>query len=104
MPNQVGGDLFHTMDVYRFSRVRTELQSLWVIESLTPHPVEADGQFACHRNLGDATVATHGQMNEATSPVGVPVKAAWAASTSRKRNRELPCLVMCPTRGSRSKR
>jgi hypothetical protein len=72
MPNQVGGDLFHTMDVYRLSRVRTELQSLWVIESLTPHPVEADGQFACHRNLNDATVATHGQMNEATSPVGVP--------------------------------
>ena len=36
MPNQVGGDLLHTMDVYRLSRVRTELQSLWVIESLTP--------------------------------------------------------------------
>ena len=24
--------------------------------------------------------------------------AAWAASASRKRNRELPCLVMCPSR------
>src|SRR5271168_4991943 len=85
MPNQVGGDLLHTMDVSRLSRVRTELQSLWVIEFLTPHPVEADGQFACHRNLSDATVATHGQMNEATSPVGSQRTAAWAASTSRKR-------------------
>src|SRR5437879_1128802 len=98
MPNQVGGDLLHTMDVSRLSRVRTELQSLWVIESLTPHPVKADGQFACHRNLSDATVATHGQMNEATSPVGVPADSSLAASTSRKRNRELPCLVMCPSR------
>ena len=51
MPNQVGGDLLHTMDVSRLSRVRTELQSLLIIESLRPHPVEADGQFACHRNL-----------------------------------------------------
>jgi hypothetical protein len=32
---------------------------------------EADGQFACHRNLSDATIATHRQMNEATSPIGV---------------------------------
>jgi len=24
--------------------------------------------------------------------------AAWAASTSKKRNKELPCLVMCPSR------
>ena len=68
----MGGDLLHTMDETRLSRVRTELQSLLIIEPLTPHPVEADGEFACHRNLSDATVATHGQMNEATSPVGVP--------------------------------
>jgi hypothetical protein len=24
--------------------------------------------------------------------------AAWAASTSKKRNKELPCLLMCPIR------
>jgi hypothetical protein len=61
MPNQVGGDLLHTMDESSLSRVRTQLQSLLIIAFLTPHPVEADGQFACHRNLSDATVATHGQ-------------------------------------------
>jgi hypothetical protein len=55
MPNPMGGVLLHTMDVYRLSRVRTELQSLSITAFLTPHPVEADGQFACHRNLSDAT-------------------------------------------------
>ena len=98
MPNQGGGDLLHTMDESRLSRVRTELQSLLIIAFLTPHPVEADGEFACHRNLSDATVATHGQMNEAMSPAGVPADSSLAASISRKRNRELPCLVMCPSR------
>jgi hypothetical protein len=40
MPNQVGGDLLHTMDESKLSRVRTELQSLLIIAFLTPHPVE----------------------------------------------------------------
>ena len=72
MPNRVGGDLGHTMDESRLSRVRTELQSLLIIAFLTPHPVEADGQPAGHRHLGDAPIATHGQMHEATAPAGVP--------------------------------
>jgi len=85
MPNQVGGDLLHTMAESRLSRLRTELQSLLIIESLTPHPVEADGQCACHRNLSDATVATHGQMNEATSPVGVPADSSLGSRTFGRR-------------------
>jgi hypothetical protein len=72
MPNQVDGDLLHTMDVNRLSCVRTELQSLWVIESLTLHPVETDGQFACHRNLSDGTVATHGQSGSSGQQPGPP--------------------------------
>src|SRR5258708_31457656 len=84
MPNQVGGDLLHTMAESRLSRVRTELQSLLIIAFLTPHPVEADGQFASHRNLSDATVATHGQMNEATSPVGVPARSSLGWLHRRK--------------------
>jgi hypothetical protein len=76
MPNQVGGDLLHTMDVSRLSLVRTELQSLWTIESLRPHPVEVDGPFACRRNLSDVTVASHDRMNEATSPVGAPADSS----------------------------
>jgi hypothetical protein len=68
MPNQVGGDLLHTMDVSRPSRVRTELQTLLIVISLPPHPVEGD---AGHRYLGDAPVAPHAQMDVAT-PVGVP--------------------------------
>jgi hypothetical protein len=46
MPNQVGGDLVHTMDVSRLSRVRTEPQTLLIIRSLPPHSVEADGPQA----------------------------------------------------------
>ncbi|MCU1248185.1 MAG: hypothetical protein JWQ49_1214 [Edaphobacter sp.] len=67
MPNRVGGDLLHTMDESRPSRVRTELQSLLIIAFLTPHPVEADGQPAGHRHLGDAPIATHGQTHEGAS-------------------------------------
>src|SRR5260370_1342748 len=29
--------------------------------------------------------------------------AAWAASTSKKRNKEFPCLLMCPSRFHRGK-
>ena len=72
MPNQVAGDLLHTMDESRLSRVRTELQSLLIIAFLTPHPVEADGQPAGHRHLDDTPVPPHAQMGVATSPVGVP--------------------------------
>src|ERR1700760_773645 len=60
------------MAVARLSRVRTELQMLLIVIALPPHPVEADSQFAGHRHLGDAAVSTHGQMHEATSPVGLP--------------------------------
>ena len=70
MPNQVAGDLLHTMDESKLSRVRTELQSLLIIAFLTPHPIEADGQPAGHRHLGDAPIATHGQMHEATALTG----------------------------------
>ncbi len=76
MPNQVGGDLLHTMDVTRLSRVRTELQMRLIVITLPPHPVEADGQFAGHRHLGDAAVTTHGQMHEATAPVVVPANGS----------------------------
>jgi hypothetical protein len=41
MPNQVGGDLLHTMDVVGLPRVRTELYNLFVIPFLAPHPEPA---------------------------------------------------------------
>ena len=67
----MGGDLLHTMDVFGLSRVRTELHKLLVIPFLTPHPEQANGEFARHRHLGDATFPSHGQVQESTSPVGI---------------------------------
>ena len=71
MPDQVGGDLLHTMDDSRLSRVRTELQMLLIVVALPPHPVEADGQSASHRHLSDGPLTTLAQMDVATSPVGI---------------------------------
>src|ERR1035438_49027 len=56
MPNQVGGDLLHTMDVVGLSRVRTELYNLFVIPFLAPHPEQTDGEFTCHGYLGDSGI------------------------------------------------
>src|SRR5215472_10318305 len=71
MPNQSDGDLLHTMASYGLSHVRTKLRHLPVIPFLTPHPIEADGELACHRHLGDRAVATHRQVQEVASPLGV---------------------------------
>jgi hypothetical protein len=53
MPNQVAGDLLHTMACYELSRVRTELYNLFVIPFLAPHPEQTDGEFVCHGYLGN---------------------------------------------------
>ena len=45
MPNHYVGDLLHTMAISGLSRVRTELLKLAVVESLTPHPVDAQPIF-----------------------------------------------------------
>jgi signal transduction histidine kinase len=71
MPNQVGGDLLHTMSDFKLSRVRTELQMLLIVITLPPHPVETDGQSAGHRHLSDGPLTTLAQMDVATSPVGI---------------------------------
>ena len=62
MPNQVGGDLLHTMDVVGLSRVRTELYNLFVIPFLAPHPEQTDGEFTCHGYLGDSGIPPHRQV------------------------------------------
>ena len=41
--------------------------------------------------------ASPGECTDVASP-GWTRAAAWAASTSKKRNKELPCLLMCPSR------
>ena len=71
MPNQVGGDLLHTMDVVGLSRVRTELYNLFVIPFLAPHPEQTDGEFTCHGYLGDSGIPPHRQVYKLSPPLRI---------------------------------
>ena len=62
MPNHFLGVLLHTRAISGLSRVRTELLQLLIIPSLAPHPVEANGQFPRHRDLGDLPSSPHHQV------------------------------------------
>jgi hypothetical protein len=53
--NQIDGDLLHTMDSNGLPHVRTELQNLLVIPSFAPHPVQPNGEPACHGHFRYAT-------------------------------------------------
>src|ERR1700722_20124579 len=70
-PNAGTKHLLHTTADYGLPRVRTELQGLFVIPSLAPHPIQADCEFAGHRHLGDPTFAAHREMQELASPIGI---------------------------------
>jgi hypothetical protein len=62
MPNQIAGDLLHTMAAYGLPRVRTELYNLLVIPFLAPHPEQTDSEFACHGYLGHRAIPPHRQV------------------------------------------
>jgi hypothetical protein len=68
MPNQLLGVRLHTMAISRLSRVRTELSQLLIIPSLAPHPVQANGEFPRHRDLGDLPSPPHRQVKVLTAP------------------------------------
>jgi hypothetical protein len=53
--------------------VRTELQSLLIVPSLAPHPIQADCQSAGHRHLGDGAPTTHRQVQKPMPPVGIGI-------------------------------
>jgi hypothetical protein len=52
-----------------FSTLRTELSQLLIIPSLAPHPVEANGEFPRHRDLGDLPSSPHRQVKILTAPL-----------------------------------
>src|ERR671925_380796 len=52
-------------------RVRTELQNLLISPFLTPHPVQTDTEFACHRHFGNARFPTKRQVQVSLSPVWI---------------------------------
>ncbi len=98
MPNQFAGDLLHTMACYELSRVRTELYNLFVIPFFAPHPEQTDGGSRAMATLairGSRRIARCANFRRHSAS---PRTAACAASTSKKRNRVLPCLLICPSR------
>jgi len=78
------------------SRVRTELQRRRIRTSIPPHPVQANPQLPPRRYLGDALVSTHRRCKYRRRHCGLLRAAAWAASTSKKRNKELPLFADVP--------
>ncbi len=93
MPNQVGGDLLHTLSEFKLSRVRTELQMLLIVITLPPHPVETDGQSAGHRHLSDGPLTTLAQMDVATSPVGIVANGSLGGLGQQVTNAQIPVTL-----------
>ena len=99
MPNQVDGVLLHTMSGTELSRVRTELQRL----VNTPQPFR---HIQYNRTASLRPIATLAMLlcrriarwKYRRRQSGLLRTAACAASTSKKRSNELPCLLMCPNR------
>ena len=79
MPNQLLGVQLDTIATSGLSRVRTEFVQLLVIPSLTPYPVQANGQSAGHGDLGDLPSPTQRQVKILTAPFRIaPHKEACA--------------------------
>ena len=94
-----------TIAISGLSRVLIELFHLLIIPSLAPHPIQtnrvASGPWRPWRSSVVAAWVG-GEILAAPFP-GMLRAVAWAASTSKKRNIELPCLVMCPSRRGTSR-
>src|SRR6202171_5746071 len=97
-PYQFLGVLVHTMAMSGLSRVRTELFHLLVVPSLAPHPVQTNRQSPRHGDLGDLPHRRRARWKNLLRHSRSLRTVTCAASTSRKRNSELPCFVIWPSR------
>src|SRR5271167_4808690 len=86
------------MAISGLPRVRTELDPLLIVPSLAHHPIQANRQSPGHGHLGDLASPPHHQVKILAAPFRKTRTVTCAASTSRKRKIELPCLVICPSR------
>src|SRR6266446_9454669 len=62
MPNQLLGVQRHTSAMSGLSRVRTEPRHLFIVPSLAPHPVHANGESSGHGYFGDLPPPPHRQV------------------------------------------
>src|SRR5205809_7538479 len=96
-PYQFLGVLVHTMAMSGLSRVRTELFQLLVIplrhiqyrRTASLRAMATLAIFRPRRSAKWKNLLRHSWSLRTVT---------WAASTSKKRNRELPRFVMCPSR------
>src|SRR5271167_4647528 len=96
MPNQLAGDLLHTMACYELSRVRTELFNLFVIPLLAPHTEKTDGEFACHGYLGDPGIPPHGQVQILPSPLLVATDSSLGCFHQQETQQRVALLADMP--------
>jgi len=75
-PNQLVGDLPHTIAKTELPHVRTELLQLLVIPSPPPHPEQPYRQLTCHGHLGNGMMAAHRQVHIFASPLLLDVSCA----------------------------
>jgi len=68
IPNQLLGAGLHTIGISGLSRVRTELFQLLVVPSPAPHPVQANRQPPCHRDLGDLPSSSQHEVKIPVAP------------------------------------
>jgi hypothetical protein len=65
MPIQVDGVLLRAMSGSELSRVRTELDPLRILPTVSPHPVQPNRESSGHAHLGDVPLSTHRQAHMA---------------------------------------
>lgn len=97
-PNQLLDALLHTIAMSGLSCVRTELFHLLVLPSLAHHPEQTNRQFSGHGDFRDLSSPPQGQVKVLVSPLRNTSHRYLRRLTSKKRNNELPCLVICPSR------
>jgi hypothetical protein len=69
-PNQLLDVLLHTIAMSGLSWVRTELDPLLIVPSLTHHPVQTNSQSPRHGDLGGFPSPSHRQVKVFTAPLG----------------------------------
>jgi hypothetical protein len=98
MPIHLDGVLVHAMSAFELSRVRTELYPLHIFPTIrhiqysrtaSLRAMATVAMFLCRRSTRCIYRRLQSESQRA---------AAGAASPSKKRSKELPCLVMWPNR------
>src|SRR6267143_3778239 len=67
----LGDALLRAMPDYELSRVRTELDQLRIVPTVSPHPVQPNTELSGHRHFGNAFLSTHRQVYIPTPPVRI---------------------------------